>query len=94
MPIYDLPITRAELRPIPKVSLNERHKYVKDSAFQTSFTGRLTDKAIHQYSLQGRYGSEAQKRAEIVEVKTSALRKAKNVKKSVETQLANKYANI
>lgn len=94
MPIYDQPITKQDLRPLPKVSLSEEHKYVKDSCFQTYFTGKLTDKAIHQYCLQGRYGSIKQKEAEETE---KSLQTRKNVKKLIKQQhdiLVNKYVNI
>lgn len=89
--IYDQPITRQEQRQLPQVSLNEKHKYVKDSAFQTSFTGKLTDKAIHKYALQGRYGTVVQAHAQREE---AAIHSAKNVKKSLIKTLANKYVNL
>lgn len=94
MPIYDLPIAHHERRKLPQISLNERHKYVKDSAFQTSFTGKLTDEAIHRYSLEGRYGSVAQARAEAHETGVQARKNVKKLTVKTINHLANKYVDI
>lgn len=89
--IYDQPITRQEQRQLPQVSLNEQHKYVKDSTFQNSFTGKLTDKAIHKYALEGRYGTALKTE---LERQQASLHKAKNVQKSIIKTLASKYINL
>lgn len=79
------------MRPLPTVSLDPRHNYKKDNAFQTCFTGKLTNKAIERYALLGRYG-EAEKQRAIRRLGT--VKAAKNVKKSIENILANKYITI
>lgn len=89
--IYDKPISTSELRQLPAVSLNPKHKYKKDNAFQTCFMGKLTTKAIERYSLLGRYGSKAQQEA------TQRLGEAKakqNVKRAITNILANKYISL
>ena len=85
---YDEPIATQDLRPLPSISLNPKHKYRKDNAFQTCFTGKLTDKAIERYALLGRYGEKAQR---AVRERLGAAESKKNVERAITNILANKY---
>lgn len=98
MPIYDQPILHQHLRALPKVSLDEKHKYVKDNCFQTSFTGKLTDEAIHKYALKGFYGHRkmvaAQAEETLRQLQKKTTKKRKDEQGVNAAILANKYANL